>query len=275
MTKRGSRAARCAARTAAATTAPSISSVCRLPFMSISTSPVRASATAAAAEAWLCSVATMRMPVRSALFACATVRMRAGGPTSTGTISPRRAASSAPSSESRSQGCATAQATGSSGSHCRSSRVNTSLRRRMISGVAMSEYAMRVRGASTTTEPRDDAALAHAGIAVEHHEPGVGVLLPHGHRGREFLADPHLARIIERVSRRCACPGPAAGARAARRSPRSRPLHRRRAARPAPGRRPRGGRARRRPRRAPAPRSPSGSAGAVRSPRRRLRARRR
>ena len=44
---------------------------------------------------------------------------------------------------------------------------------------------------------RDDAALAHAGIAVEHDEPGVGVLLAHGHRGREFLADPHLARVIE------------------------------------------------------------------------------
>ncbi len=42
--------------------------------------PSRASAAAAAAEAWLCSVATMRMPARSALFACATARMRAGGP---------------------------------------------------------------------------------------------------------------------------------------------------------------------------------------------------
>ena len=37
-----------------------ISSVCRLPFIRVSTSPLRASATAAAAEAWLCSVSTRR-----------------------------------------------------------------------------------------------------------------------------------------------------------------------------------------------------------------------
>ena len=42
------------------TTAAMISSVCRLPFISVSTSPLRASDTAAAAEAWLCSVSTRR-----------------------------------------------------------------------------------------------------------------------------------------------------------------------------------------------------------------------
>jgi hypothetical protein len=41
------------------TTAAIISSVCRLPFISISTSPSRASATAWIAASWLCSVATI------------------------------------------------------------------------------------------------------------------------------------------------------------------------------------------------------------------------
>ncbi len=36
------------------------SSVCRLPFISDSTSPERASSTARTAAAWLCSVSTMR-----------------------------------------------------------------------------------------------------------------------------------------------------------------------------------------------------------------------
>ncbi len=42
------------------TTAPISSSVCRLPFISASTSPARAIATACSAAAWLCSVETMR-----------------------------------------------------------------------------------------------------------------------------------------------------------------------------------------------------------------------
>ena len=44
----------------------------------------------------------------------ATARIFASGPTSTGTIRPRFAASIAPSSESRSHGCTTAQVTGGS-----------------------------------------------------------------------------------------------------------------------------------------------------------------
>ncbi len=42
------------------TMAPRSSSVCRLPFISDSTSPARASSTAFAAEPWLCSVDTIR-----------------------------------------------------------------------------------------------------------------------------------------------------------------------------------------------------------------------
>ena len=45
---------------AVGTMAAMISSVCRLPFMRDSTSPELASATAFAAEAWLCSVDTIR-----------------------------------------------------------------------------------------------------------------------------------------------------------------------------------------------------------------------
>ena len=70
-----------------------------------------------------------------------------------GTISLRRAASIAPSSESLSHGCATAQVTASSDSQRLSSRANTSLRRTMNSGRSRSAYvALRV-GASTTTRP--------------------------------------------------------------------------------------------------------------------------
>ena len=43
-----------------ATTAPSSSSVCRLPFISSSASPSRTSSTAFAAAAWLCGASTMR-----------------------------------------------------------------------------------------------------------------------------------------------------------------------------------------------------------------------
>ena len=142
----------------------------------------------------------------------------------------------------------------------RSRRANTSLRRRMISGVAMSEYASRRRGASTTTVPHSDATLADARIAVEHDEARVRLLLAHRHRGRELLADADRARVIELLRH---------DARARPRQPalqqpgdhRARPRRRRPpAARSRSRRPPRGGTARCRPRRAPAPRSRSGSA---------------
>ena len=91
------------------TTAPSSSSVWRLPFISASTSPARASSTAFAAAAWLCGTDTTRYEPRSTPSAWATARILSSGPTSTGVISPRRAASIGPSSESRSQGWTTAQ----------------------------------------------------------------------------------------------------------------------------------------------------------------------
>jgi len=120
-----------------------------------------------------------------------------GRPHSTGTMSRRRAASSAPSSESRSQGCATAQVTGSSGSHCRSSRAKTSLRRRTISGVAMSEYESRAARRLDHRRAPQHATLADAGVTVEHHEAGTGVLLAHRDGGREILADLHYAGELE------------------------------------------------------------------------------
>ena len=103
------------------TTAAISSSVCSEPFMSASTSPARAMATACCAAAWLCSVDRILQPARSIPSASATARIFASGPTRTGTISPRRAASSGPSSESRSHGWTTAQVTGASPSQRRSS----------------------------------------------------------------------------------------------------------------------------------------------------------
>ncbi len=93
------------------TTASISSSVCRLPFISAWTSPSRASATAVAAASWLCSTGTIRNGVMSMPSAAATARIFASGPTSTGTMRSCAAASTAPCSESRSQGCTTAQAT--------------------------------------------------------------------------------------------------------------------------------------------------------------------
>ena len=81
------------------TTAAMISSVWSEPFIRDSTSPARAMATAFSAAAWLCCVDTIRNGDRSTCSASATARIFASGPTSTGTISPHFAASSAPSSE--------------------------------------------------------------------------------------------------------------------------------------------------------------------------------
>ena len=66
---------------------------------------------------------------------------------------PRRAASSGPSSESRSQGWTTAQVTGGSPSQRLNSLAKPSLRRRIISGVATLAYAMRCVGAATVAMP--------------------------------------------------------------------------------------------------------------------------
>ena len=99
-----------------ATTAPISSSVCRLPFISASALPSRTSSTAFAAESWLCADSTSGKRDMSALACPAASRMRAGGPTRMGSISPSCAASTAPSIEISSQGCATAVFTG--GSRC-------------------------------------------------------------------------------------------------------------------------------------------------------------
>ena len=114
------------------------SSVWRLPFISASTWPARASSTAFSAAAWLCSTGTIWNDEMSIRSARATARILASGPTSTGTIRSRFAASMAPASESRSQGCTTAQVTGGSPSQRLRSFANASLRRRISSGVATS-----------------------------------------------------------------------------------------------------------------------------------------
>ena len=92
-----------------ATTAASISSVCRLPFISAPARPSRTRATARSAEAWLCGVSSMAMPARSRPAAAAAARIRAAGPTRMGRIRPALAASSAPSRLAASTGCTTAQ----------------------------------------------------------------------------------------------------------------------------------------------------------------------
>ena len=109
-----------------ATTAPISSSVCRLPFISASALPSRTSATALAAESWLCADSTIGRPVMSMPWRAATSRMRAGGPTRIGSIRRSLRASTAPPSDTSSHGCATAVATG--GSFCAAS-----IRRRYLS----------------------------------------------------------------------------------------------------------------------------------------------
>ncbi len=118
------------------TTVSISSSVCRLPFISASTLPARASSTAFSAAAWLCSTPTISQGARSMPSARATARIFASGPMRIGTMRPRRAASSGPSSESRSQGWTIAQVIGASASQRLNRFAKPSLRRRMISGVA-------------------------------------------------------------------------------------------------------------------------------------------
>ena len=104
-----------------ARTAPSSSSVCRLPFIRSSASPLRTSATARAAAAWLWGASTIRQLPRSIPCALATSWIFADGPTRIGAITPRAAASMAPASADASHGCATAVAIGSRSRHRRSS----------------------------------------------------------------------------------------------------------------------------------------------------------
>ena len=96
-----------------ATTAPSSSSVCRLPFISSSASPWRTSSTAFAAAAWLWGASTIRVLPSWMPAAFATSRIFAAGPTRIGTISPFWPASIAAASAVSSHGCATAVGTGS------------------------------------------------------------------------------------------------------------------------------------------------------------------
>src|SRR6266540_1129387 len=81
--------------------------------MRASTSPARARATARSAASWLWRVGTSRYGARSTDSVAATARILGSGPTSTGTMSPARAASIAPRSEFRSTGWTTAVLSGS------------------------------------------------------------------------------------------------------------------------------------------------------------------
>ncbi len=96
------------------TTSPISSSVCRLPFISASASPVRTSETAIAAESWLWRALTMRMPCRSMPNSSATARIFASGPTRMGSMMPSWNAITGPRSDCSSHGWATAVGTGSS-----------------------------------------------------------------------------------------------------------------------------------------------------------------
>src|SRR6185295_10963294 len=95
-------------------TAPSSSSVWRLPFIKSSALPSRTSSTARAAEAWLWGTSTLSVLPRSIFLALVSARIFSAGPTRIGTIRPNSAASSAPSSAVISQGCATAVGIGAS-----------------------------------------------------------------------------------------------------------------------------------------------------------------
>ena len=93
------------------TTAAISSSVCRLPVISNSTLPSRASRTAVSADSTLCAASTRSSEAMSRPHCAASSVMRATGPTSTGRRSPISPASTAPRNELSSQGCATAQGT--------------------------------------------------------------------------------------------------------------------------------------------------------------------
>src|ERR687897_84947 len=96
------------------TTSAISSSVCRLPFIRASASPLRTISTALAAEAWLCGASTRRYGRMSSPNCPATARTLAWGPTRIGRIRSASAASSAAVSDDSSHGCATAVVTGSS-----------------------------------------------------------------------------------------------------------------------------------------------------------------
>ena len=101
-------------------------------------------------------------------LAAATAWMRAAGPTRTGTIRRRRADSIAPSSDNRSQGCTTAQLTGSSGSQRFSRRAKTSLRRSTISGVAFPNTPA-CASAPPRRRARQHTATGGQDLAIEDH----------------------------------------------------------------------------------------------------------
>ena len=71
-----------------ATTALRSSSVCRLPFIRSSASPLRTSSTALAAAAWLCGASTIRVLPRSMPLFFAISWILAAGPTRIGAINP-------------------------------------------------------------------------------------------------------------------------------------------------------------------------------------------
>src|SRR3954464_808230 len=94
------------------TTAPISSSVSKLPFIRHSARPSRTSATALAAESWLCSASTSSKPEMLMRLFSAAAPMRAFGPTRIGLISPSFAGSTEPPGDESSHGWATAVGTG-------------------------------------------------------------------------------------------------------------------------------------------------------------------
>ena len=245
--------------------------MCRLPFISISTSPPRASATAAAAEAWLCSVGDE--PEARDVGA---VRLGHGPDARRRPDQHRHDQLAARRLERAEQRIAVAGMR---------DRAAHRLERLALACSRLREHVVAPqddlgRGDVGVGEPParrldhrrapEHAALADARIAVEHRRsPVSGVLLAHGDRTPRARRRPAHCRRTRAASTRCACPGPAACARAFPRSPRSTPTASTQSSSPVGlAQRPRRETARCRPRPAPAPRSRSASAHVARSPRR-------
>ena len=189
------------------TTAPISSSVCRLPFISASTSPARAIATARGR-----GVAVLRdhhaVGSPDPRLALAPPRGSSPrGPTSTGAIRPRLAASSGPAA-SRGRRVDHRAAHRRQALAALNSLAKTSPCRSRTSGVARSAYAMRRVGARTVAVPRrsspswftqTQSKTTSASRALLSRSPSPSA-----------VADADLCRGIRGPRTRCACRGPAA-----------------------------------------------------------------
>ncbi len=139
-------------------TADISSSVCRLPFIKASTSPLPASSAPRAAAAWLCSTSSMAMPSRLRPASAATASRRARGATSTGVIRPAACASSAPDRLSSSQGWITATLIGPRVRACSSRRRVPSPLCRRTSGKVARLRSICSAGAITCASPSSTTA---------------------------------------------------------------------------------------------------------------------